>query len=302
MGVPKWIVPVSFISTQTLLEFFIYICHINDLVFSDDQKLKTLGILWIIGYIYCFWSFSASSFMNPGYLRPTWIQEVQNDPEYKEEPAENGEKNFCEVCCLPRPLRCHHCRDCGKCVLLYDHHCFFIANCVGFRNFKSFFIFLLVFPIHGFMTITLIVRNLIVSEMPTPGQIITLMFGSFYFLILSVFVISQFVSQLPFLIKNKTWVEYNMMTEQKQFYERAKVKQVNIYDVGLIKNLQCRLGKNPLLWFFPTPNNGNPYNFKTNPEWVPVYKLKFSLLDNFDENSPLLTQYARKRNTPQSIL
>lgn len=37
-----------------------------------------------------------------------------------------------------KPLRCHHCRRCNRCVMKMDHHCYWINNCVGFRNIKYF--------------------------------------------------------------------------------------------------------------------------------------------------------------------
>ena len=106
--------PAGFIIFQTLLEILIYIAHIEEYVFSENIKLEFFGILWLIQYFYCFWSFSTSSFMDPGYLSSSWINEVKNDPNFKDELAENGEKNFCETCFLPRPLRCHHCKECGN--------------------------------------------------------------------------------------------------------------------------------------------------------------------------------------------
>ena len=38
----------------------------------------------------------------------------------------------CRTCRQNRPERSHHCRQCGFCVLLMDHHCLWINNCVGF--------------------------------------------------------------------------------------------------------------------------------------------------------------------------
>jgi len=45
---------------------------------------------------------------------------------------------YCGTEGLVKPLRAHHCRACGKCVLKYDHHCPWIGQCVGARNHKFF--------------------------------------------------------------------------------------------------------------------------------------------------------------------
>jgi hypothetical protein len=49
---------------------------------------------------------------------------------------------ICRTCRVPKPPRSHHCSMCGMCVLKQDHHCPWINTCVGFRNQKFFFQFL----------------------------------------------------------------------------------------------------------------------------------------------------------------
>lgn len=44
------------------------------------------------------------------------------------------ERRQCSVCNIEQPLRTKHCRDCGKCVAMHDHHCPWLGTCVGERN------------------------------------------------------------------------------------------------------------------------------------------------------------------------
>ncbi|KAF8890744.1 DHHC palmitoyltransferase-domain-containing protein [Infundibulicybe gibba] len=48
------------------------------------------------------------------------------------------EYRYCSRDGIVKPFRAHHCRNCGTCVLKFDHHCPWIGQCVGARNHKFF--------------------------------------------------------------------------------------------------------------------------------------------------------------------
>ncbi|KAJ9454272.1 putative palmitoyltransferase ZDHHC12 [Diplonema papillatum] len=54
------------------------------------------------------------------------------------------QKLFCRYCRVIRPPRAKHCHKCGCCVAKFDHHCFWLKNCVGSANHRLFLVFLLV--------------------------------------------------------------------------------------------------------------------------------------------------------------
>ena len=47
---------------------------------------------------------------------------------------------YCSKCLTNTPSYCHHCPLCNKCIILRDHHCFFLGACICMQNMKYFIV------------------------------------------------------------------------------------------------------------------------------------------------------------------
>lgn len=83
---------------------------------------------------------------------------------------------YCDTCksysgLIARPPRCSHCVDCGLCVEGFDHHCPWIGACIGKRNYRFFFFFILSLSVYILSSLGICLEQL--SKSPVSSR----MFG-----------------------------------------------------------------------------------------------------------------------------
>lgn len=85
------------------------------------------------------------------------INNGPNSQDNKSKPLDDYDYVYCTACFNDQPLRARHCRQCGVCVALFDHHCPFVDNCIGEKNKFIFFWYVFIQAFECFLTFALVV-------------------------------------------------------------------------------------------------------------------------------------------------
>mmetsp|Transcript_6781 Transcript_6781/g.21006 ORF Transcript_6781/g.21006 Transcript_6781/m.21006 type:complete len:326 (+) Transcript_6781:156-1133(+) len=234
-------------------------------------------------------------------VHPGTIPEKEEDPSWEyvpqdqmiasgcptmnlQEAKRSGDRRHCKWCAKYKPDRCHHCRVCRMCILKMDHHCPWIYNCVGFCNYKWFFLLLL----YSWLACQFIFWTMMESVVRSVTQsmdflpMFFLFFGETLALFMSVLVTSFWCFHVWLMFMAMTTIEFCEKSSAAPSRAgrdpgKAPAKPTS-YDQGLAGNLAAVLGPRPWLWllpicppagdgtFFPMP--GDAPDAEADPEWT----------------------------------
>ncbi|KAI9354878.1 DHHC palmitoyltransferase-domain-containing protein [Zopfochytrium polystomum] len=185
----------------------------------------------------------------------------------------NGALRFCHKCDGLKPDRAHHCSTCGVCVLKMDHHCPWVNNCVGFRNYKFFYLFIVYTVVYCAFMFFLLLQQFLNAINAPPGQdqdlridlnwvmliLLSAVFGAVIFAFAGMHTV--------LLISNKTTIE--SMEGARRIRRQDNTIHVgrgaNIYDLGAAANWRQVMGGDWRLWFLPVHSSeGDGQTFPIN--------------------------------------
>lgn len=189
----------------------------------------------------------------------------------------------CKRCDRLKPPRCHHCSICRRCVLKMDHHCPWINNCVGYKNYRNFCLFMLFLAMSCLFIVLLFSytfysherfldqflmrrrRSKLAGVSYSARQSIMTSFMICCSILIALSVLGGFHVYL--VITNQTTIEFQTNLMQRKEARRTGEYFRNPYDLGRSRNFRSVFGPNPfcrlvwlLSWFAPSAE-GNGLQF-----------------------------------------
>lgn len=213
--------------------------RLRSLQIEGERQLIKLHILSVL----LIWSFIRTSLTDPGYIPEQWKLDDHNIYSCKER-KKNGEFRYCKYEQCYKPDRAHFCRQLGRNVLKMDHYCPWVSNCIGFYNYKFFFLTLFyanVTDCYLLSSIYNIFFKLYVDPNASFNQL-------FYLALISVLLIVITGILIPFMFFHLWLVSINMTTIE---FCEWKASGSYCYNLGAFENFKSVFGSNVLLWLIP---------------------------------------------------
>mmetsp|Transcript_2585 Transcript_2585/g.5866 ORF Transcript_2585/g.5866 Transcript_2585/m.5866 type:complete len:343 (-) Transcript_2585:28-1056(-) len=158
--------------------------------------------------------------------------------------GKNQRIKYCNTCLVFRPPRCSHCPDCDLCIMRYDHHCPWLANCIGVRNYRYFICFLIsAFSLIAFDGFFWLWHLKLLSESCSNGVVGALEEGTSSFVLL-VCTLPSFCFLTSLLSFHSYLISKNVTTAE--FLKKAWKQTPNPYNrESAFRNLMelCRMAK-----------------------------------------------------------
>ena len=135
----------------TFLIIHIFIFFTNYLIILPNINKVKISYIYVISFIIIILLFFILHFSDPGRVKTkrymSFIDIINKDEDIN---------NFCPQCKVKiTSIHTKHCIICDDCFEEFDHHCFWVDNCIGKNNFGLIFIFLCLINLNTIFNICL---------------------------------------------------------------------------------------------------------------------------------------------------
>ncbi|CAG0916915.1 unnamed protein product [Notodromas monacha] len=155
-----------------------------DCPFLATRINPVLPLVAAVMFLFVMSTLFRTSFMDPGIIpradsteardieKQIEVQNGVSSPTYRPPPRTkevvvnkvNVKLKYCFTCKIFRPPRASHCSICDNCVERFDHHCPWVGNCVGKRNYRFFYMFIVSLGFYCMFIFACVVTHLALSE------------------------------------------------------------------------------------------------------------------------------------------
>ncbi|PON40291.1 Zinc finger, DHHC-type, palmitoyltransferase [Parasponia andersonii] len=198
-------------------------------------------------------SFSVCVLTDPGQVPASYVPDVEENGISDEEIKRNSvQSKLCDKCSTHKPPRAHHCRVCRRCVLRMDHHCVWVNNCVGYWNYKAFFMLVLYATIGSIHSTVIIITCAFRKDWDFSGHTPVKVTSGFMMAALSLTLGTLLGWHIYLIIHNMTTIEYYEGIRAAWMARKSGQNYRHPFNLGACKNITLVLGPNMLKWLCPT--------------------------------------------------
>ncbi|OAY38878.1 probable protein S-acyltransferase 15 [Manihot esculenta] len=236
--------------------YFTLFIFIEDWVGLQSSAGTLNALIFTLIASLCLFSFSACVLTDPGHVPYSYVPDVEgNDASDQESLNNSSQLRQCDKCCAHKPPRAHHCRICRRCVLRMDHHCLWINNCVGYWNYKAFFILVLHATVASVYSMVIIICCAFQKNWDFGGRIPLKIFyavSGALMVALSGTLGTLLGWHIYLITHNMTTIEYYEGIRASWLARKSGQIYRHPFDLSAYKNITMVLGPNMLKWLCPT--------------------------------------------------
>ncbi|KAL5569379.1 hypothetical protein UlMin_025954 [Ulmus minor] len=256
----KRFVSIPVLSVFFLMGFVYYITlfiFIQDWIGLQTSSGSLSALIFTFMASLCLFSFSVCVLADPGHVPASYIPDVEEQSGVSDDETKRNsvQSRRCDKCSTYKPPRAHHCRVCRRCVLRMDHHCLWVNNCIGYWNYKAFFLLVLYTTSASIYSTAIIITCAFQKDWEFSGWVPLKVFyvtcGAMM-VSLSLILGTLLGWHIYLIIHNMTTIEYYEGVRAAWLARKSGQNYRHPFNLSAYRNITSVLGPNMLKWLCPT--------------------------------------------------